>query len=42
MVDAMDDKMKAIEKNKAQKLTTLLVGHKPIGVKWVYKVKKNT
>ena len=37
----MDDEMKAIEKNKTWKLTTLPTCHKPIGVKWVYKVKKN-
>ena len=33
----MDDEIKAIEKNDTWKLTTLPKGHKPIGIKWVYK-----
>ncbi|XP_042436849.1 uncharacterized mitochondrial protein AtMg00820-like [Zingiber officinale] len=37
----MDEEMKAIEKNETWHLTTLPNGHKPIGVKWVYKIKKN-
>ena len=37
----MDDEIKAIEKNDTWKLTALPKGHKPIGVKWVYKIKKN-
>ena len=37
----MDDEMKAIKKNKTWELTTLQAYHKPIGVKWVYKIKKN-
>ena len=38
---AMDEEIKAIEKNETQELTTLPKGHEAIGVKWVYKVKKN-
>ena len=37
----MDDEIKAIKKNDTWKLTALPKGHKPIGVKWVYKIKKN-
>ena len=37
----MDEEIKAIEKNDTWKLTTLSNGHKSIGVKWVYKKKKN-
>ena len=33
--------MKAIQKNDTWELTTLPEGHESIGVKWVYKVKKN-
>jgi Reverse transcriptase (RNA-dependent DNA polymerase) len=36
---AMDEKMKAIEKNETWEMTNLPTGHKPIGVKWVYKKK---
>ena len=36
-----DEEMKVIQKNDTWELTTLLKGHEPIGVKWVYKVKKN-
>ena len=39
--DAMDDEIKAIEKNDTWELTSLPKGHKAIGVKWVYKAKKN-
>ena len=39
--NAMDDEIKAIKKNDTCKLTALPKGHKPIGVKWVYKTKKN-
>ena len=38
---AMNVEMKSIEKNDTWRLTNLPQGHKPIGVKWVYKVKKN-
>ena len=37
----MDDEIKAIEKNDTWELAALPKGHKPIGVKWVYKIKKN-
>ena len=37
----MDEEIKAIEKNDTWELTALSKGHKPIGVKWVYKIKKN-
>jgi Reverse transcriptase (RNA-dependent DNA polymerase) len=37
----MQEEMKAIEKNDTWELTTLPKGHKPIGVKWVYKKKMN-
>jgi Reverse transcriptase (RNA-dependent DNA polymerase) len=36
---AMDEEMKAIEKNKTWEMTDLPKGHKPIGVNWVYKKK---
>ena len=39
--NAMDDEIKAIEKNDTWELAALPKGHKPIGVKWVYKTKKN-
>ncbi|KAH9672047.1 hypothetical protein KPL70_017573 [Citrus sinensis] len=37
----MDEEIKAIVKNDTWELTTLLKGHKAIGVKWVYKTKRN-
>ena len=37
----MDEKIKAIEKNNTWKLATLPDGQKAIGVKWIYKMKKN-
>ena len=37
----MDEEIKAIKKNDTWKLASLPKGHKAIGVKWVYKVKKN-
>ncbi|KAE8706056.1 Detected protein of unknown function [Hibiscus syriacus] len=39
--DAMDEEIKAIEKNDTWELTSLPKGHKAIGVKWVYKTKQN-
>ncbi|KAG6427561.1 hypothetical protein SASPL_111807 [Salvia splendens] len=39
---AMDEEINAIEKNDTWSLTTLPEGRKAIGVKWVYKTKKNT
>ncbi|KAG6390686.1 hypothetical protein SASPL_148425 [Salvia splendens] len=38
---AMDEEINAIEKNDTWSLTTLPEGRKAIGVKWVYKTKKN-
>jgi Reverse transcriptase (RNA-dependent DNA polymerase) len=38
---AMDDEIRAIEKNDTWELTSLLRGHKAISVKWVYKKKMN-
>jgi hypothetical protein len=40
--DAMAMEMDAIERNGTWELTTLPAGHKAIGLKWVYKLKKNT
>uniref|UniRef100_A0A2N9F020 Integrase catalytic domain-containing protein n=1 Tax=Fagus sylvatica TaxID=28930 RepID=A0A2N9F020_FAGSY len=39
--NAMDEEIKAIKKNDTWELTTLPHGKKAIGVKWVYKMKKN-
>jgi hypothetical protein len=39
--NAMDEKIKGIEKNNTWKLTTIPKEQKPIGVKWVFKAKKN-
>ncbi|KAE8728448.1 hypothetical protein F3Y22_tig00004355pilonHSYRG00008 [Hibiscus syriacus] len=39
--DAMDEEIKAIEKNDTWELTSLPKGHKAICVKWVYKTKQN-
>lgn len=38
---AMDEEINAIEKNKTWELTTLSKEHAAIGVKWVFKTKKN-
>lgn len=38
---AMDEEIKSIEKNNTWELTSLPNGHESIGVKWVYKFKKN-
>lgn len=38
----MDEEIKSIVKNDTWELTTLPKCHKAIGVKWVYKMKKNT
>lgn len=37
----MDDEIEAIQKNDTWELAILPKGHKAIGVKWVYKMKKN-
>ena len=39
---AMDEEMKAIESNNTWSLVTRLPSHKPLGLKWVYKLKKDT
>ena len=39
--NAMDEEIKAIEKNNTWELTTIPKEQKPIGVKWVFKAKKN-
>ncbi|KAK3010231.1 hypothetical protein RJ639_010921 [Escallonia herrerae] len=38
---AMEDEINAIDRNKTWKFTTLPKGHKAIGVKWVFKTKRN-
>jgi hypothetical protein len=40
-VQAMDSEMQSICKNGTWDLATLPAGQKPIGLKWVYKLKKN-
>lgn len=35
----MNEEIEAIKRNDTWELTTLPEGHKPIGVKWVYKTK---
>ena len=37
----MDEEIASIERNDTWELTSLPEGHKPIGVKWVYKTKTN-
>jgi hypothetical protein len=39
---AMDEELKAIESNGTWTLVTRRPNHKPIGLKWVYKLKKDT
>jgi hypothetical protein len=39
--NAMDEEIKAIEKNNTWELTTIPKEQNPIGVKWVFKAKKN-
>nr|AAK50412.1 Putative retroelement [Oryza sativa Japonica Group] len=41
-VNAMNKELEAIEKNKTWSLCMLPAGHKAIGLKWVFKLKKNT
>jgi hypothetical protein len=38
---AMENEIQSIEKNKTWTLTDLPLGQKPIGLKWVFKLKKN-
>lgn len=40
--EAMRKEIEAVEKNKTWKLTELPPGHKPIGLKWIYKIKRDT
>lgn len=40
-VDACKDEITSIEKNKTWDLVNLPAGAKPIGLKWVFKVKRN-
>lgn len=39
---AMDEEIKAIERNKTWELSTLPEGHNAIGVKWIYKIKRSS
>ena len=39
---AMQEELEAIESNSTWRLATLSPGHHAIGLKWVYKVKKDT
>jgi len=41
LIEAIDEEMHAIEKNDTWNLTNLLDNKKAIGVKWIYKMKKN-
>ena len=38
----MDKEMQSIERNKTWELVKLPVGKKPIGLKWVFKLKRNS
>jgi hypothetical protein len=38
----MDEEMNAIKENGTWELVDPVVGHRPIGLKWVYKVKKDS
>jgi hypothetical protein len=38
---AMESQISSIEKNKTWELTDLPPGHRPIGLKWVYKLKRD-
>jgi hypothetical protein len=40
--EAMDKEMQSIEKNSTWELVKLPEGKKPIGLKWVYKLKRNS
>ena len=39
--EAMKNELKSIEKNNTWSMTELPLGHKPIGLKWVFKLKKD-
>uniref|UniRef100_A0A0A9ENB8 Reverse transcriptase Ty1/copia-type domain-containing protein n=1 Tax=Arundo donax TaxID=35708 RepID=A0A0A9ENB8_ARUDO len=38
---AMEEEMEAVEENKTWRLVELPLGHRPIGLRWVYKLKKD-
>ena len=38
---AMNEEIRAVEENKTWRLVELPPGHRPIGLRWVYKVKKD-
>jgi len=40
-IEAMESEIQSINKNKTWELVKLPAGQKPIGLKWVYKLKKN-
>jgi hypothetical protein len=40
-IAAMVSEMRSINKNQTWELVKLPAGHKPIGLKWVYKLKRN-
>src|SRR5438128_1505481 len=39
--DAMREDLRSVEKNLTWHIVVLPLGHRPIGLKWVYKVKKD-
>jgi hypothetical protein len=41
-IDAMDKEMQSILKNETWELVKLPTGKRPIGLKWVYKLKRNS
>lgn len=41
-VAAMDSEIQSIRKNGTWELSDLPLGHKPIGLKWVFKLKRNS
>lgn len=42
LVQGMEEEIHSIEKNDTKEMATIPNGHYAIGVKWVYKTKKNT
>lgn len=38
---AMENEIKSVERNNTWRLTELPIGQKAIGLKWVYKIKKD-
>jgi len=41
-IEAMNKEIQSIEKNRTWELVKLPAGKRPIGVKWVYKLKRNS